>query len=145
MVKVQCLNFQGNCEMGCFAPESFSKMRTDSTVVKSNSKEVGSVTFPIFDTVAEAVSELGEGEVLELVNTQKKTKIMNLKRQEFNKPGKTIFRSKAMASLTLEELQSALGDAAKMDKLINDKIAVLEKEWQASQPAKAETEEDDNV
>lgn len=109
-------------------------MQTGSAVVKSQKATVGSCTFPIFDTTAEAVQTLGEAKVLELLNAQVKTNAMNQKRQEATgKPTKAQFMAKAMASLTIEELQSCVGDEAKMTALVQSKAAQLEADFEKKQ------------
>jgi hypothetical protein len=109
-------------------------MKTGSAPVKSNKTLVGSVTFPEYETVAEAQTALGDAKLLELLNSQVKTNAMNQKRQEATgKPTKAQFMSKAMASLTMEELQSCIGDEAKMQALVANKAAQIEADFEKKQ------------
>ena len=73
-------------------------MSTQKTaVVKSKGEDLGEVTFPQYETVAEAIEALGEEAVLILVNSQVETTARNDFRRE--KTTGSLISNKALKAL----------------------------------------------
>ena len=108
-------------------------MKQGQTEVKSfmggeEEKVVGMADYPIYETGQEAIDGLGEAKLLKLVNAQIRTDAMNKVRAAYNqKPTKTALRNKAMAAITVEEFTGVAGDPAKLETLIQKKMADIEK------------------
>ena len=103
-------------------------MRIEKKEVKSKSKTVGIAEYAVFDAISEAVEELGEAKVLELVNAQHRTNALNVIRgNAVGKPTKTAIQRQAMSEITPDEFGECAGDPQALDNLISSKVAVVEK------------------
>lgn len=114
-------------------------MKTGTSAVKSAKAIVGQVSFPVYDTLDEAVGAEGAETVLSLFNTQNATNTKNEFRKQFNtKPSKSSFRDQAMMALLGDgaALASVQGDEPKYKAWIANKAAELEKAYAASQADK---------
>jgi hypothetical protein len=81
----------------------------------------------VYDSVSEATGSMGEKDLLELINAQVRTNAMNTVRAQYNTaPSKEALRRKARASITLDEFREVVGDEAKLEALIDKKVAALE-------------------
>jgi len=113
-------------------------MKYGEKEVMSESKVVGKATYPIYETWEEAEKALGDAGLAKL-NAQVRTDEMNKVRSEFNKPqSKSALRSKALGSITVEEFTSCQGDEAKLNALIERKMAEIEKASPPAQPSNPE-------
>ncbi len=95
----------------------------------TGSKEVGTAVFDIYDSVGEALDNLGEAKTLEMINAQNRTNELN-KVRGVNRPGgmsKTALRNKALLAITGPEWASVAGDQVAMEALISTKMAEIEK------------------
>ncbi len=91
---------------------------------KKASKIVGNAEFPIYDSVAEALDEIGESKTLELINAQVRTNELNRVRA-LHRPGgvsKTALRNKALTMITPSEWQSVAGDPSAIERLLEAKM-----------------------
>lgn len=119
------------------------RKRDDSGKV-IGSTEVGTATFNIYDSVGEAIQEVGEAKVLELLNAQTRTNALNEKRAE-SRPGsmsKTAMRNKAIGLLTPEDYMTVAQAGPNAQATLENLIAAKVAEIAASQPTK-EDENDD--
>jgi len=101
---------------------------------EKESTTVGTAVFSIYDAVAEAIDDLGEAKVLELVNAQVRTNELNRVRG-LNRPGglsKTLLRNKALQRITAEQWQEAAGDGAAIEALISRVAEEIREEMVAS-------------
>lgn len=109
-------------------------MKTESHPVKvrklneatgeKESVQVGIATYPVYDSVAEAIDDVGEDKVLELLNAQTRTNELNRVRG-LSRPGgisKTALRNEAISRITAEQWQSVAGNPQAITALI-DKVA----------------------
>jgi hypothetical protein len=120
-------------------------METKTCAVKSQRKVVGQATYPQFDTVEEAISELTSDEILKLVNAQVKTNEMNrIRASVTGTVSKTQLREMAIARVTPDEFASAHGDREKMHSLLLAKEAEIKAEL-AQAREEAGVEDDDDV
>lgn len=74
---------------------------------------VGEAQFKIYETVDEAVDDLGSERLLEILNIQIKTLAMNELR-DLHRPGepsKTALRNEAQSRITTEQIQTAMQEA----------------------------------
>lgn len=112
-------------------------MKTGQCDVFSGGKKVGVADYPIYDSTAEAVENLGEEKVLSLINAQVKTDERNKIRSEMTKePSKEKYREMAMVSLKRdpETLQAAIldPDPDSLNRLIEAEIVRLKAEREAT-------------
>ena len=110
-------------------------------------KELGSVTIPVYETLDEAIADVGEGKILALYNKQSKTDIMNNFRQQYTgKPKKDAIRAEALSRITPEEFAACGGDSTEIVALMAQKSEEVEAEYAAKQaaslPASAEADEE---
>lgn len=119
-------------------------MKTAQVEVKSKSTVVGTAEYPVFDTTAEAIENLGgEAVVLERLNAQVRTDAMNKVRSaatgKITKAQLTRMAFAKMATDTeLNERARALGgDPTALDLLINEICDGIQKEHTESLQAKA--------
>ena len=104
-------------------------MQTGTSEVKSKGKVVGEAKFPIFDSIEEAVQQLGEKDCVDLLNSQVKTNEQNtIRAEKTGKPSKAAITQKAVLSITAEELQGCIGDQDKLSALIASKEAEIRAE-----------------
>lgn len=122
------------------------KIREAGPDGKKVSREVGIATYAEYDTVAEALDNLGEEKTLELINSQARTNELNRVRG-LNRPGgisKTALRNEAMQVITGAEWMSVAGDKAKMDALIEAKMEEIKAEKISSNGGGADDSDDEN-
>lgn len=97
----------------------------------NETKKIGTVDFPEYDTVDEAVENYGESKCLEAINATIRTNAMNKKRAEVRDgPGKKALAEKAMAALSEEDWKtiataSAADRPAILTRLVEAKVAEL--------------------
>ena len=122
-------------------------MQAKKANVKSKKEVVGVAEYLIFDSVSEAVGELSEGAVLDLINSQYRTNAMNAVRgAATGTPSKTYLRKLAGARITDAEFQSVLGDMDGIEALIQKKMREIEAEMaaeKAAAPTQSDEDEDD--
>jgi hypothetical protein len=119
-------------------------MQWNEAEVKSKSAVVGIAKFQKFDSIGEAITELGEETVLGLVNTQHATNAKNaIRAAATGTPPKAKLRARALASMTMEEFQSVMGDEAKLEALIARKMAEYEAEIKATLPVVSDEDAED--
>lgn len=98
--------------------------------VKSKGEVVGKAKFPIFDTIEEAVRELGEKECIDLLNAQVKTNEQNnVRAAATGKPTKARIKEMAVLNITAEELAECAGDQNKVLSLIASKEAEVRAQY----------------
>ncbi len=120
-------------------------MRTMEKAVKSKSDVVGTATYSVFDNVQEAVDNLGEATVLDLINSQTRTNKMNeIRVRATGKPSKAALQSQAIAMITPEEFAEVHGDQPALENLIASKVAELQTEIDAAKAAEPATVEGDD-
>lgn len=113
-----------------------------STEVKSKQNVVGEATYMEYENVAEAVAAIGEATILTLINAQIRTNAMNQVRAgAVGKPSAAAIRMEALASCSTEELVSCAQDKAKLEELLNRKVAEIKAKQ--SSPVTAAAAEDD--
>lgn len=114
--------------------------------VKSKQDVVGVAVFKAYDSTQEAVGDIGEATILKLINAQVRTNAMNVVRAEkVGKPSKRGEMLEAFTRLAGEDpaaVAACGGDRAKLEELINAKIAEMEREAAAAAPAPVEAEND---
>lgn len=94
-------------------------MKTGESEVKSKKEVVGTASFPIYDTVSEAIEAEGEEALLSLLNSQIKTNACNqLRAAKTGKPTKEQIMNMAVGKIQPEEFASCVGDQAALQKLI---------------------------
>jgi len=118
-----------------------------SSPVKSDQKELGDATYPVYETVDEAVNHpefgLGEPALLDLLNAQVKTNAMNQLRTAKTKgPTKTMLRAEATSEI-VEEIGAgqhgdAIGNRMVLEALIERRMAEIEARMTAGAPVAAE-------
>lgn len=97
--------------------------------VNGQTKVVGTATYAEYDSVSEAIDNVGEEKCLEFINAQVRTNAMNRKRGEVrNGPGKKALQAKALASITPEEWAQLAGNPDAIQTKIEAKMAELEAE-----------------
>lgn len=110
-------------------------MQVCTADVKSKSKVVGQASYKKYDSVAEAVQDMGEEDILSLINAQVKTNAMNLTRAgAVGMPTKEQIRLMAMARITTDEFAAASGDLSRMEALIKKYSEQVIAEHQARIP-----------
>jgi len=100
---------------------------------EKENKQVGTATYAVYDTVAEAVDALGEEKVRELVNAQVRTNELNRVRG-LSRPGgisKTLLKNKALTRITQAEWQEVAGDEAAINALIENKMEQIKAEMES--------------
>ena len=101
-------------------------MQPQEQDVKSKSDVVGVARYPKYDNVAEAVDDMGETKLLDLVNAQVRTNAMNeVRNKAVGRPSKKKLLRKARASITPEEFIQVAGDEDAIDELIATKAQEL--------------------
>jgi hypothetical protein len=121
-------------------------MQQGSKEVKSQGKVVGTAEFPIYDTVDEAVAELGENTLLSYVNAQVKTTRANQLRQAVSgKPSKASLMMEAMSIADPSVLQEMAGDTARIRDYIEGLVKELENKQQALAGEVTSPAEDDDL
>lgn len=102
----------------------------DQATGQKVSKQVGIANFPIYDSVAEAIDDVGEDKVLELVNAQTRTNELNRVRG-LSRPGgvsKTALRNKAITMVTPEEWAQVAGNPQAIEALLEAKMEIAKAE-----------------
>jgi len=108
-------------------------MQKKTSEVKSKSQVVGIAEFPVYDSIEEALQDLGNEAVLTLVNTQAKTNAMNeVRAAATQKPSKARIKELAFQKITPDEFASVAGDQARINELIAKKEAEVEAELEAA-------------
>ncbi len=114
------------------------RKKVDGKVV--GSEEVGVANFQEFDSVGEAIQELGDAKTLELINAQNRTNALNDLRSK-NRPGslsKTALRNIAISKMEASDWQQVAAAAADgtsqsvLENILAAKIASIQAERQAS-------------
>ena len=104
-------------------------MKTGQTEVKSKGKIVGTAEFAIYEAVEEAKTELGDEQLLELLNNQVRTRALNAAREASREHvGKKMIRAKAFAAITPEEFMEVAGDPVRINQLLSKKEKEVEAE-----------------
>lgn len=110
-------------------------MITGEADVSSEQKVIGTATFPVYETVDEAINDgewgLGEEKLLDILNAQIKTNAMNILRTARTKgPTKSALRSEAMNEIVQEisngEHSGCIGNKDALDSLIARRVAEIE-------------------
>ena len=121
------------------------RIRSKNAQGVMESRVVGIATYPVFDSVDEAVGEIGEEKVRELINAQARTNEMNRVRG-LNRPGgasKTLLRNKALARITAEEFVECAGDESAINALIEKHMEAVREELLAGQPVGVGADDED--
>ena len=116
------------------------RKKVDGKVV--GSVEVGTANYKVYDSVGEAIDDLGEAQTLSLLNAQCRTNELNRVRGE-NRPGgmsKTALRNKAIAEMTPADWAEVAGDAAKIEAKLAEKMVAI----QAAAPDGGDTDGDED-
>ena len=119
-------------------------MKTEVVEVKSKSEVVAKVETPVYDTLAEATSALGEEVCLKLVNTQNATNLKNKARAEATgAPSTRALQMEVLAGFTPldPEWQAAIGDPSKIGALVEKRVAELKAKRGAAAAATTESDE----
>jgi hypothetical protein len=112
-------------------------MRTGEAEVKSNQTVVGNATFPIYDSVQEAIEQEGEDKILKLVNSQNKTDAMNATRSAAtSKPTHKRLMDEVLGNLEPEEIVQFAGDGPGMSKFLEEKVEALAAQYEAARQAR---------
>lgn len=110
---------------------------------KTVRREVGVANFKIYETASEALDDLGEVALLDLLNAQVRTNELNRVRGMARQgPGKKALQQKAIASITAEEWQRIAGNQEAIERLINERMDELAKEERAKVGVIDDGEED---
>jgi hypothetical protein len=103
------------------------KLTKDGKTVK-----VGEATFVKYDTVAEAVSHMGEEEALKTLNTQVRTNALNAVRQAATKPisqeALRMAATREIFKLPPDQLAALAGDEQALEAKIKEVMSRLEAE-----------------
>lgn len=109
--------------------------------VKSQSNVVGQAEYYVFDSVQEAIDTLGEETTLGLINSQHRTNAMNeVRAKATQKPTKAYLRREAMTRMTADDWMACHGDGAKIEAMIEAKMAEVEAELLAQTPRREDDE-----
>jgi len=120
-------------------------MQEGSTPVRSGGKVVGTATFPIFETVEEAVADQGESIILGFINAQiKQTNAQRLRAAVTGKPSKLDLQMQAFQAIPPEEIAAHAGDKAWLVNRIAEETAILKKQYEDAAAEPVETPIDDN-
>ncbi len=104
-------------------------MQQGEKKVKSGGVVVGTAVYPIWDTLEEAVAEVGESKVLEFTNAQIKTNRANQLRQSISgKPSRANLMEQALSRADFEVMKGMAGDKAAIANYMAGLIAEIEKE-----------------
>ena len=118
-------------------------MKMKDVPVRSKSKIVAEVEIPEYETVAEAVEHQGEGTILELINVQIKTRVMNEARAQHT-PGpitKTSIKERAMELVPAEAWAEAAGDKVALQNIVAKYSQMAEEQLKAEKTEAAEVTE----
>lgn len=97
--------------------------------VEGVSRQVGTATYPVFDSTSEAVQTLGEGKVLELVNAQVRTNEMNRVRGLARSgPSKQALRQQAIARIPADDWIAVAGNMEAIEARIEREVELLRAE-----------------
>ena len=111
-------------------------MKTKVADVKSKQNKVGECEYKVYDSVDEAIEDLGEASALNMLNAQVRTNAMNQARAlATGKPGKKALYNQAIAEIDIEEFKKVAGDAGALKILIEQKVLALEAKRQAEAPS----------
>jgi len=116
--------------------------------INGETRVVGQATFPIYDSVDEAVGHVGSAKVLELINAQTRTNELNRVRgMNTGEPSKTALRSKALTLVTPEEFIACAGKEGAIEALLDRKVEELRQAHRAAIAANSSpaTEDDDEL
>ena len=106
-------------------------------------KDLGPCDYVIYETINEALNHpqqgLGEVKLLEILNAQVRTNAMNQHRAMKTKgPAKSYLRSEAMNEVVAEiaagNHPEVVGNKAALDKLIEDRMALIETRMKGAEP-----------
>ncbi len=101
-------------------------MKTVEKEVRSQSNTVGTAKYNVYDSLDEAISDIGDSVALTLINIQTKTNAMNSIRQAATgKLTKSAAQRKAMGLITQEEFAECMGDATKLENLLAQKVEIV--------------------
>jgi len=122
-------------------------MKTEMCEVKSGGTIVATVDVEEFESISEAQENLGDSEVLSLINTQHATKKKNQARQEATatvSKGKLKEMSTAeLISSDMDKLTAVAGDHAAIAALIEEKMKEIEARMAAQRPLATTTDPDE--
>ena len=119
-------------------------MEKCSQDVKSKSDVVGVAAFNKYETVAEAVENVGEAQLLSMLNAQIRTNAMNeIRAGATGKPSKVKNLFEAIAMCSPEELAACGGDEAKIREIVAQKQAEAEAAKKEESATTASTATDD--
>lgn len=117
-------------------------MQTRTCDVTSKTKVVGQATYKVYDSVAEAIGDMGEAPALALLNTQSRTTTMNrIRASAAGSLSKKALYAKAVASLTKEDMAQIAGDEEAVTTFLDQRMAEIKEEAEASAPVAEATEE----
>ena len=101
-------------------------MKTVEKEVKSQSNTVGTAKYSVYDSLEEAINDIGDATALSLINIQTKTNAMNSIRQAATgKLTKSAAQRKAMGLITQEEFAECMGDTNKLENLLAQKVEIV--------------------
>jgi hypothetical protein len=93
--------------------------------------KVSEVEVPVYETLAEAVQNEGEQNVLERFNAQNKTDKMNAERQRFTgKPSKTALEGEALTKFTTDDWEAVRANPQQLIEIRDRYVAELQAEWE---------------
>lgn len=108
------------------------------------SKVVGTATYPKYETVSEALSDIGEPKVLENLNAQVRTNEMNRVRAlARNGPSSKTMQTEALKRISADEFAACAGDFEAIQKLIEAKIEIIRAEHKAALMGAGGQDDDD--
>lgn len=116
--------------------------------INNETRVVGQASFPIYDSVEEAIGHVGAPKVLELVNAQTRTNELNRVRgMATGEPSKSALRAQALSSLSIEEFTSCAGKPGAIETLLDQKVEALRQQHReavAAAAAASPASEDDD-
>lgn len=125
---------------------------SNPVTTKQRQLKLRDATFPIFDSVQEAISHpehgLGEAKVLELLNAQIKTNAMNARRAEAKGPTKTVLAKEAQVQLIQEIAggahQDVIGNPDAWTALLAKRMAEIEARMKEAAGVAGEVDDEDD-
>lgn len=125
--------------------------RQGTVVVESKGKPVGNATFPIYDSVEEALAARGPTFVVKATNAAEKTKARNAVRSEatgipseskFRELGQALFIKSPDAAAKFAEVQASSNAEEAYEMLMESYISQAKDKWFAEHPDAERPEED---
>ncbi|KKM28164.1 hypothetical protein LCGC14_1567380 [marine sediment metagenome] len=101
-------------------------MQTGTHPVRSGGEVVGQASFTIYDSIEEAIENLGPAETTAKINAQLRTDALNAVRSEHTgKPTKIRIKEMAIEELTKEDHDRIAGDTSVLKEVIAAREAAI--------------------